>query len=180
MVAAPAPKVGLLLPCGSRRPQRRRLMRLVCPPCLRKRQGSVHWPLPDANSHSYRRFSWNSGMGRICDLIAAGAKPDGAPCHVRCALASHGRHNGRPSHPAAAVATPLALAKPGRHNGPSYQAEAVATSAMPSDSSQRSASIAALHPSAAAVTAWRYLWSCTSPATNTPSILVRVSSDTTR
>jgi hypothetical protein len=36
-----------------------------------------------------------------------------------------------------------------------YQAVDVATSVMPCDSSQRSASIAALQPSAAAVTAWR-------------------------
>jgi hypothetical protein len=36
-----------------------------------------------------------------------------------------------------------------------YQAVAVEASLMPSDSSQRSASIAALQPSAAAVTAWR-------------------------
>jgi hypothetical protein len=36
-----------------------------------------------------------------------------------------------------------------------YQAVAVAASLIPSDSSQRSASIAALQPSAAAVTAWR-------------------------
>ena len=38
---------------------------------------------------------------------------------------------------------------------PTYQAVAVAASAMPWDSSQRSASIAALQPSPAAVTAWR-------------------------
>ncbi len=37
----------------------------------------------------------------------------------------------------------------------SYQAVAVWTSVIPSDSSQRSASMAALQPSAAAVTAWR-------------------------
>ena len=36
-----------------------------------------------------------------------------------------------------------------------YHAVDVAASAMPCDSSQRSASIAALQPSAAAVTAWR-------------------------
>ena len=36
-----------------------------------------------------------------------------------------------------------------------YQAEADAASVMPWDSSQRSASMAALQPSAAAVTAWR-------------------------
>ena len=36
-----------------------------------------------------------------------------------------------------------------------YHAVDVAASAMPCDSSQRSASMAALHPSAAAVTAWR-------------------------
>jgi len=36
-----------------------------------------------------------------------------------------------------------------------YQAVVVAASVMPSDSSQRSASMAALQPSAAAVTAWR-------------------------
>jgi transposase-like protein len=36
-----------------------------------------------------------------------------------------------------------------------YQAVEVATSVMPCDSSQRSASMAALQPSAAAVTAWR-------------------------
>jgi len=37
-----------------------------------------------------------------------------------------------------------------------------------------SASIAALHPSPAAVTACRYRWSCTSPATKTPFTLVLV------
>jgi hypothetical protein len=42
----------------------------------------------------------------------------------------------------------------GRPTAP-YQAEAEAASVMPSDSSQRSASMAALQPSAAAVTAWR-------------------------
>jgi hypothetical protein len=36
-----------------------------------------------------------------------------------------------------------------------YQAVVVAASVMPSDSSHRSASMAALQPSAAAVTAWR-------------------------
>jgi branched-subunit amino acid ABC-type transport system permease component len=39
------------------------------------------------------------------------------------------------------------------------QAVDVAASVIPCDSSQRSASIAALHPSAAAVTACRYRWS---------------------
>ncbi len=39
--------------------------------------------------------------------------------------------------------------------GGNYQAVAVTASAMPSDASQRSASIAALQPSPAAVTAWR-------------------------
>jgi hypothetical protein len=61
-----------------------------------------------------------------------------------------------------------------------YHAVAVETSVIPSDSSQRSASIAALQPSAAAVTAWRYRWSWTSPAMNTPSIFEPVSSRTTR
>src|SRR6266404_5382703 len=57
-----------------------------------------------------------------------------------------------------------------------YQAPAVLASVMPWDSSQRSASMAALHPSAAAVTAWRYRWSWTSPAMKTPSIFEPVSS----
>src|SRR6185369_11940623 len=61
-----------------------------------------------------------------------------------------------------------------------YQAAADAASVMPSDSSQRSASMAALQPSAAAVTACRYRWSWTSPAMKTPSILDPVSSWTTR
>jgi hypothetical protein len=39
--------------------------------------------------------------------------------------------------------------------GEGYQAPAVLASVMPWDSSQRSASMAALQPSAAAVTAWR-------------------------
>ena len=43
----------------------------------------------------------------------------------------------------------------GRHGDRTYQAVVVAASVMPSDSSQRSASMAALQPSAAAVTAWR-------------------------
>ena len=38
---------------------------------------------------------------------------------------------------------------------PAYQAAAVLSSTTPTDSSQRSASIAALQPSPAAVTAWR-------------------------
>ena len=37
-----------------------------------------------------------------------------------------------------------------------------------------SASMAAMHPLPAAVMAWRYTWSCTSPAANTPGTLVRV------
>src|SRR5205814_5747233 len=41
-------------------------------------------------------------------------------------------------------------------------------------SSQRSASMAARQPSPAAVTAWRYTWSRTSPAANTPGMLVIV------
>src|SRR4029079_16175222 len=68
----------------------------------------------------------------------------------------------------------------GRSQGDGYQAVAVAASVIPSDSSQRSASIAALQPSAAAVTAWRERWSWTSPAMKTPSILESVSSWTTR
>ena len=40
--------------------------------------------------------------------------------------------------------------------------------------SQRSVSIAAIHPVLAAVTAWRYTWSCASPEANTPSMLVFV------
>ena len=40
-------------------------------------------------------------------------------------------------------------------DGTTYQAAADADTVMPSDSSQRSASMAALQPSAAAVTAWR-------------------------
>ena len=46
-------------------------------------------------------------------------------------------------------------ARRGPPASPSYQAVAVAASVMPSASSQRSASMAALQPSAAAVTAWR-------------------------
>ncbi len=61
-----------------------------------------------------------------------------------------------------------------------YQAAADTEVVMPSDSSQRSASMAALQPSAAAVTAWRYRWSWTSPAMKMPSILEPVSSWTTR
>lgn len=41
-------------------------------------------------------------------------------------------------------------------------------------SSQRSASMAAMQPDPAAVTAWRYTVSCTSPQANTPSTLVRL------
>ena len=59
--------------------------------------------------------------------------------------------------------------------GSAYQLVAVVATCSPMDSSQRSASIAALQPSPAAVTAWRYRWSWTSPATNTPSMLVLVS-----
>ena len=51
-----------------------------------------------------------------------------------------------------------------------YQFVAVEVSISPTDASQRSASMAALQPSPAAVTAWRYRWSWTSPATKTPSI----------
>src|SRR6266536_1754923 len=40
--------------------------------------------------------------------------------------------------------------------------------------SHRSASIAAAHPVPAAVTAWRYVWSTTSPQANTPSKLLSV------
>jgi hypothetical protein len=47
------------------------------------------------------------------------------------------------------------LARGSARGPPYYQAVAVETSLIPSDSSQRSASIAALQPSAAAVTAWR-------------------------
>ena len=61
-----------------------------------------------------------------------------------------------------------------------YQAVVVAASVMPWDSSQRSASMAALQPSAAAVTACLYRWSWTSPAMKTPSIFEPVSSWTTR
>lgn len=64
--------------------------------------------------------------------------------------------------------------------GHPHQAVEVAASVIPCASSQRSASIAALQPSAAAVTAWRYRWSWTSPAMNTPSILEPVSSRTIR
>ena len=46
----------------------------------------------------------------------------------------------------------------------------------PCSASQRSASIAAMQPVPAAVIAWRYTWSCTSPAANTPSTDVRVES----
>ena len=67
-----------------------------------------------------------------------------------------------------------------RRRATDYQAAAEAASVMPWDSSQRSASMAALQPSAAAVTAWRYRWSWTSPAMKTPSILEPVSSWTTR
>ena len=41
-------------------------------------------------------------------------------------------------------------------------------------SSHLSASKAAIHPVPAEVIAWRYLWSCTSPAANTPDTLVAV------
>ena len=44
---------------------------------------------------------------------------------------------------------------------------------QPCSASQRSASIAAMHPLPAAVIAWRYQSSWTSPAANTPSMLVR-------
>ena len=60
-------------------------------------------------------------------------------------------------------------------DGRGYQLVAVEASTSPTDSSQRSTSMAALQPSPAAVTAWRYLWSCTSPATNTPSTFDLVS-----
>ncbi len=43
----------------------------------------------------------------------------------------------------------------------------------PSASRNFSASIAAMQPAPAAVIAWRYVRSCTSPAWNTPAILVR-------
>ena len=46
--------------------------------------------------------------------------------------------------------------------------------AAPADASQRSASSAAMQPVAAAVTAWRYVLSCTSPAAKTPARLVAV------
>ena len=46
-------------------------------------------------------------------------------------------------------------ARESRGFGHPYQAVAVAASVIPSASSQRSASMAALQPSAAAVTAWR-------------------------
>ena len=42
------------------------------------------------------------------------------------------------------------------------------------DSSHRSASMAAMHPDPAAVTAWRYRWSWTSPQAKTPATSVRV------
>lgn len=41
-------------------------------------------------------------------------------------------------------------------------------------SRKRSASIAAMQPDPAAVTAWRYVESCTSPAANMPGIVVAV------
>ena len=92
-----------------------------------------------------------------------------------------------PEEPASPPATAAAAAThaAGRGARPSareghYQAVAVAASVMPWASSQRSASIAALQPSAAAVTACRYRWSWTSPAMNTPSIFEPVSSWTTR
>src|SRR6187455_2274044 len=53
------------------------------------------------------------------------------------------------------------------------QAEAVATSGeWRCSSSQRCASSAAIVPEPAAVTAWRYVWSWTSPAANTPGMFV--------
>ena len=63
--------------------------------------------------------------------------------------------------PASAAATPAATPDAAGHGaGPParerhYQAVAVAASVMPWASSQRSASMAALQPSPAAVTAWR-------------------------
>ena len=59
-------------------------------------------------------------------------------------------------------------------------AATTAGAASACSSSQRSASMAARQPSPAAVTAWRYRWSCTSPAMKTPSISERVSSITRR
>ena len=56
---------------------------------------------------------------------------------------------------AAGHGSDAAAAKGHEQGGRRYQAVAVDASAMPSDSSQRSASIAALQPSPAAVTAWR-------------------------
>ena len=52
------------------------------------------------------------------------------------------------------------------------QFAAWATAAWWVASSQRSASMAAMQPEPAAVIAWRYVWSCTSPQANTPSMLV--------
>ena len=58
-------------------------------------------------------------------------------------------------HQVGGAANEGALPGGGTANGDVYQAVVVAASVMPSDSSQRSASMAALQPSAAAVTAWR-------------------------
>lgn len=45
---------------------------------------------------------------------------------------------------------------------------------VPSCSRKRCASSAAMQPVPALVMAWRYTWSCTSPAANTPGTLVMV------
>ena len=58
-------------------------------------------------------------------------------------------------HQARRHGTPTAPRDANRRQVTPYQAVAVAASVIPSDSSQRSASMAALQPSAAAVTAWR-------------------------
>ncbi len=47
-------------------------------------------------------------------------------------------------------------------------------STRPCSASQRSQSMAAMQPDPAAVTAWRYTWSCTSPQANTPGTDVRL------
>ena len=61
--------------------------------------------------------------------------------------------------------------RPGRY----VRGAVSAVPAWPSCSaSQRSASSAPMQPIPAAVIAWRYVWSTTSPAANTPSMFVRV------
>ena len=103
---------------------------------------------------------------RDLDLVRP-EEGDDAPERPTAALLGHRFEVARPDRPPKIAAAPAATAAAAcdrrrrwrrgcrRAGRRTHQAVAVAASVMPWASSQRSASIAALQPSAAAVTAWR-------------------------